>query len=237
MAFLEECIEFTGVYWERYLRHPWIEELFAGTLREEQFEYWLAQDLPYIGERAASLAFHKVPPHNPWARLQREYDTRSGDSRVELRVLPRYGDFALTRWAARPRREAFVNFFVRTFYEGSFGDICAAVYPCYSFYNTFGVRYLAEKPAGLSELQTDWIEQWIDPFFLELQEATAAGLNEYGENSPAYEKEKMRWTFLRATQHQISTFDAAWYCSDPWGGEFEETGVMAGPAPAAVRKG
>ena len=230
MTFLDECIEFTGVYWERYLHHPWIEGLYAGTLRQDQFEYWLTQDLPYIGERTAEVAFPKVPPHNSWERLQREYAVRSGESRVELQMLPKHGDFALTRWAARPRREAFINFFVRTFYEGTFGDICCAVYPCYSFYNTFGVRYLAEKPTGLSELQVAWVEQWIDPFFKELQEATADGINEYGANSPAYETGKMRWLFLRATQHQISTFDVAWNCSDPWGGEFEETGVLAGGA-------
>ena len=144
MTFLEDCIDFTGIYWERYQLHPWIEALFAGELREDQFEYWLTQDLPYIGERLARLAFHKVPPHNPWAKLQQEYDIRAGESRVELRMLEKYGDFALSRWAARPRREAFVNFFFRTFFEGTFGDICCAVYACYSFPNTFGVRYLAE---------------------------------------------------------------------------------------------
>lgn len=231
MTFLEECIDFTGVYWERYQRHPWIKALFAGELREDQFEYWLTQDLPYIGERTASLAFHKVPPHNPWARLQREYDVRSGESRVELQMLKKYGDFALSRWAARPRREAFVNFFIRTFYEGTFGDICCAVYPCYSFYNTFGVRYLAKKPTGLLPLQVAWTEQWTEPFYKELQEATAAGINEYGAHSTEYEREKMRWIFLRGTQHQISIFDTAWDCSDPWGGELEESGVLAGPPP------
>jgi hypothetical protein len=38
----------------------------------------------------------------------------------------------------------------------------------------------------------------------------------------------MRWLFLRATQHQIATFDAAWELSDPWAGEGEESGVLAG---------
>lgn len=228
MTFLEECIAFTGHYWDRYLHHPWIEALFAGTLGDEPFEYWLAQDLPYIGERSAQVAFAKVPPHNPWPALQKEYDVRSGGERVELKVLPKYGDFALTRWAARPRREAFINFFVRTFYEGTFGDICAAVYPCYSFYDTFGVRYQEERPSDLSQLQDEWLRQWTDPFYEQLQEATADGLIEYGAHSTQYHRDKMRWLFLRATQHQISTFDAAWNCSDPWGGEWEESGVMAG---------
>ena len=230
MTFLDECIEFAGPAWERYIHHPWIEALFAGTLQEDKFRYWLIQDLPYIGENASEVAFTKVPTHNPWVKLQREYGVRAAESRVELRILEDYDEFALTRWAARPRREAFVNFFVRAFYEGTFGDVCCAVYPCYCFHNTFGVRYENEKPKNLSQLQRDWLEQWQDPFYRDLQNATVDGINEYGNASTEFERDKMRWLFLRATQHQIATFDAAWIMSDPWPGEGNEIGILAGTA-------
>ncbi len=229
MTFLDECIEFAGPVWERYQRHPWIEALFAGTLSEDRFNYWLAQDLPYLGERISVIAFPKIPPHSPWAKLEAEYLVRAGQSRVELDLLEKYGDFAKTRWAARPRREAFVNFFARTLYEGSFGDICCAFYPCYSFPNTFGKRYQKENPAALPGRQQRWVEQWIDPFFVAMQEATEAGLNEYGPSATPYQRNHMKWIFLRATNHQIGVFDAAWNLSDPWPGEGEEIGVMAGP--------
>jgi thiaminase (transcriptional activator TenA) len=229
MSFIDECIAFTGPVWNRYHHHPWIDALFAGTLDEDRFNYWLAQDLPYLGERISIIAFQKVPPHNPWAQLDTEYLIRAGKSRVELDMLEKYGDFAKTRWAARPRREAFVNFFARTVYEGTFGDICAAFYPCYTFPTTFGERYQREEPANLSDRQRRWVEQWVDPFFIQLQEATKDGLNEYGEHATAHQKEQMKWIFLRATNHQIGVFDAAWNLSDPWPGEGEESGVMAGP--------
>ncbi len=228
MSFLNSCIEFAGEAWNRYIHHPWIEGLFAGTLQKTQFEYWLVQDLPYIGENVSEVAFPKVPPHNPWVELQKEYGQRASQSRVELKMLEHYDKFSLTRWAARPRREAFVNFFVRSFYEGSFGDICCSIYPCYSFHDTFGVRYKNEQPSNLSKLQTEWIQQWQDPFYKKLQEATKEGINEYGAASTEHEKYKMLWLFLRGTQHQIATFDAAWKLSDPWPGEGQETGVLAG---------
>jgi thiaminase/transcriptional activator TenA len=228
MTFLDDCIAFAAPVWQRYHHHPWIEALFAGTLDEERFDYWLAQDLPYLGEWFTAVAFQKVPPHNPWAKLEAEYLIRAGQSRVELDLLEKYGDFAKTRWAARPRREAFVNFFARTVYEGSFGDICCALYPCYSFPITFGERYQREKPTGLPDRQRRWVEQWIDPFFVNMQDATRDGLNEYGTYASPYQKEQMKWIFLRATNHQIGVFDAAWNLSDPWPGEGEEAGVMAG---------
>ena len=227
MTFLEDCISFAGPVWDRYLHHPWIEAFFAGELSEEQFNYWLIQNLSYLGNPIAEVAYPKVPPHNPWIRLRREYARRSDETRVELRLLEEVGDFAKTRWAARPMRDGLINFWVRTVYEGTFGDICCAYYVCYSFPITFGERYLREKPDNLPEMQLSWVEQWADPFAEELRAATEAGINEYGANSTEFEREKMRWIFKRATQYQIGTFDAAWKLSDPWPGEGEEKGVLA----------
>ena len=228
MTFLEECISFAGPVWDRYLHHPWIEAFFAGELSEERFNYWLIQNLSYLGNHTSQIVYPKVPPHNPWVRLRMETSKKNEESRVELRFLEEYGDFAKTRWAARPMRDGLINFWIRTAYEGTFGDICCAYYVCYSFPITFGERYLREKPKNLPEVQVAWVEQWIDPHAEELRAATEQGINEYGEKSTDYEREKMRWIFMRATQYQIGTFDAAWNLSDPWPGEGEERGVVAG---------
>ena len=232
MSFLDECISFTGPVWQRYLHHPWIDGLFAGTLTTERFEYWLIQDLPYLGEEISSVIYPKVPPHNPWRDLNKEYQRRAKTlggvgARVELQMLERYDEFAVTRWAARPRREAFINFWTRTIYEGTFGDICCAWYVCNAFTKTFGDRYLRERPSNLTAFQIEWIEQWIDPFHESLRAALEDGINEYGTNNTEYECKKMKWIFLRSTQHQIGTFDAAWNLSDPWPGEGEELGILA----------
>lgn len=235
MAFVDECIQFAGPAWERYIHHPWIDALFAGTLSEDRFNYWLAQDLPYLGEKFTAVALGKAPPHSSWAKLEMEYMVRSRQSRVELQTLEPYGEFAMTRWAARPEREALNNFFCRYAHEGTFGEVCAAYYMCYAFPNTFGKRYLVENPTNLSRRQKEWVEQWIDPFFVALQDATTEGLNEAGAHASQYDREKMMWIFLRGTQHQIGTFDVAMALSDPWPGEGKEVGVMAGkpnPEPA-----
>ena len=228
MTFLEECISFSGPVWERFLHHPWIEALFEGELSEERFKYWLIHNLSYLGNHHAEIVYPKVPPHNPWVKLRQEYTRRSHTTRVELQLLEEVGDFAKTRWAARPSRDGLINFWTRTVYEGTFGDICSALYVCYSFPRTFGERYLSEKPTDLPEMQIAWVEQWTDPFLEDLRAATEDGINEYGAKSTDYEREKMRWLFLRGTQYQIGTFDAAWNLSDPWPGEGEELGILAG---------
>ncbi|MCA9964770.1 MAG: hypothetical protein KC423_11020 [Anaerolineales bacterium] len=226
MTFLDECVAFAGPVWrEKYLHHPWMDALFAGTLTEAQFEYWLIQDLPYLSEYVTEMVFPKVPPNNPWVAYQLEYNRRASETRVELRTLAKVGEQAKSRWAARPARDALDNFWIRTAYEGSFGDICAALYVCYAFPYTFGERYQREKPTSLAPLQKEWVEQWIDPFSIKQWQATKDGLNEAGAHATAYQKERMKWLFLRGTQLQIGTFDAAWKCSDPWPGEDAETGV------------
>lgn len=228
MTFLDECISFSHPVWDRYLHHPWIEAFFDGELSQSRFEYWLIQNLSYLGDHSAEIAFSKVPPHNPWVTLQQEYMVRATDTRVELRLIERYGKEAKTPWAARPRRAALINFWNRVAHEGTFGDVCAAYFVCYTFASTFGERYIREKTTGLPEMQKDWVEQWIDPFSVKLRAATEDGLNEYGASATEYEKEKMKWIFMRATQLQIGTFDAAWNLSDPWPGEGKEVGVLAG---------
>jgi hypothetical protein len=55
-----------------------------------------------------------------------------------------------------------------------------------------------------------------------LRGAAADGLNAAGAHATPYAQERMRWICLRATNHQIGTFDAAWRLSDPWPGESEE---------------
>lgn len=227
MTFLQECISFSGPTWERFIHHPWIETFFAGELSKDQFKYWLIQNLSYLGNHIAEIAYPKVPPHNPWIEIRQEYARRSNEDRVELNLLEEVGDFAKTRWAARPTRDSLINFWVRTAYEGTFGDICCAFYVCYSFPKTFGERYLREKPKNLTDLQISWVEQWIDPLSQKLLAATENGINEYGAKSTEFERQKMLWHFLRGTQYQIGTFDAAWNLSDPWYGEEEEYSIIS----------
>jgi len=228
MTFFDECMDFARPAWDAFEHHPWIDALFANELDDAQFRYWLAQDLPYLGQHITEVAYPKVPPHNPLVELEKEYAQRSDSGRVELKLLDEVGDFAKTRWAARPRRDAFINFWIRTVHEGTFGDICAALYVCYSFDVTFGDRYKAEEPTGLPDLQLEWLQQWVDPFFVRLRLATEAGLNEAGEYGSPHERETMKWLFLRGIQYQIGTFDAAWELSDPWPGEPEDDrGIMA----------
>lgn len=227
MTFVEECKAAAGPVWERWMHHPWTEELFAGTLSDEQFRYWLIQDLPYLGQHITTPMYPKVPPTSPFISLCREYAVRAQTTRVELETLGDVGDFAKTRWAARPMREGAINFWIRTAHEGSFGDMCAALYVCYSFADTFGGRLKREQPTGLPPLQQAWVEQWIDPYFERLFECIRDGLNEAGEHATEFQRDQMRWLFLRGTQWQIGTFDVSMNLSDPWPGEDEECGVMA----------
>ena len=102
MGFSDECIEAAGEVWGRWLHHPWTEALFAGELRDDQFRYWLIQDLPYLGQQMTAPVYPKVPPHLPFIDLSREYSVRANTTRVELETLGDFGPFAKTRWAARP---------------------------------------------------------------------------------------------------------------------------------------
>lgn len=227
MAFLDECIEFSKPAWERYIHHPWVEALFAGELDQERFQYWLIQDLSYVFDPIATQALGKCPPNNKWASNVLEYSANEKSSRVEAQLLDQCGNFAKTRWAARPRREAFNNFMFRVVHEGNFGEICCAHYPCFRFCDTFAERFKQEQPTNLPPDQVEWIMQFDSDGAKDTRTGTVQGINEGGQYASDYERERMLWTFLRATQHQVQTFDAAWSLSDPWGaGDIDD--ILAG---------
>lgn len=77
MTFVEECKAAAGPVWERWMHHPWTQELFAGTLSDEQFRYWLIQDLPYLGQHITEPMYPKVPPTSESRRDARPADAHS----------------------------------------------------------------------------------------------------------------------------------------------------------------
>ena len=70
MTFLEECIAFCGPVWKRWIHHPWIEAFFTGELSEDQFNYWMLQNLSYLGNTVAELAYPKVPAHSEFIKVR-----------------------------------------------------------------------------------------------------------------------------------------------------------------------
>ena len=227
MSFVDECKEVSEPVWGLWLHHPWTEALFAGQLSDEQFRYWLIQDLPYLGQNITEMIYPKVPATSPFVELSREYAVRAETSRVEREAIGDLGSFALSRFAARPTRDAVINFWIRAAHEGTFGELCAALYVCYSF----GTRFRSDAPTGLPALQQAWVEQWVDPYFEEIHESVRDGLDEAGANASESEREQMKWLFLRGTQLQIATFDAAWKLSDPWPGESDQASGPVASAP------
>jgi thiaminase/transcriptional activator TenA len=231
MSFVDECKEVSEPVWGLWLHHPWTEALFAGQLSDEQFRYWLIQDLPYLGQNITEMIYPKVPATSPFVELSREYAVRAETSRVEREAIGDLGSFALSRFAARPTRDAAINFWIRAAHEGTFGELCAALYVCYSFAETFGTRFRSDAPTGLPPLQQAWVEQWVDPYFEKLHKSVRDGLDEAGANASESEREQMKWLFLRGTQLQIATFDAAWKLSDPWPGESDQASGPVASAP------
>lgn len=229
--FVDECREFAGPVWDSYIHHPWIEALFSGELDDERFNYWLAQDLSFIFDTVNLSAIGKCPPNNPWAERTIQLFSSARTGRVESRLISEHGEFAKSRWAARPARESMSNFLFRAAAEGTFGEYCCAQYACSEFANTFARRFEEMSQSTLPPEQADWVAQFAEPWEREINVYLVQGINEAGAYAPSWLRDQMKWYFLRGVQHQIATFDAAWQLSDPWPGIPDDTSILAGAAP------
>lgn len=219
MTFVDDCIEFSGPVWDELIHHEWIEAILRGDLGDERFQYWYASDLSFLGEHILSRGIAKAPADHPLRKLVVDVITADRDELELMRhLVDEFGTYILTPWSARPTREAYTNFLLRVLYEGSFTQLCVASYPCFVFGEILGQRFLDDPNPNVPDSHAAWLRT-LHEVLISLQAALADEMNDMGPQVSARDRETMMWSFLRGTQHQIRTFDAAWALSDPWPGE------------------
>jgi thiaminase/transcriptional activator TenA len=235
MGFIDECIDFSGPVWDELLHHDWIETLLRGELSDERFQYWYASDLSFLGEHILSRGISKAPRDHPLRKLVVDVITADRDELELMRhLVDEHGTYILTPWSARPTREGYTNFLLRILYEGSFTQLCAASYPCFVFGEIIGQRYLDDPDPNVPAGQAEWMRT-LHEVLIPLQAALGTEVDEMGPQVPQRERDEILWSFLRATQHQIRTFDAAWALTDPWPGEGDDPSFLSTP-PERLRE-
>lgn len=220
---MERLKTHAGESWTAYVRHPWLVGIHDGDLSMEQFQFFLLQDLPYLGDvsRVYFMGFAKLNPRDlrhfrPFLKLMADYD----EGNVEEEWLADIGcnDYSTDRWAALKAREGYMNHLVRTAHEGTALEIFASTLPCCVGFGEIGDWLKDKDTSGHHAAYQNWIDHYRHP----LQQAHVDALVEALETCTAGLREdellKLERVFLRSVQHQIHVFDAAWRTNDPWPG-------------------
>ncbi len=155
--------------WKSATEHPFIAELGDGSLPPEKFRRYFLQDYVFVNDlvKMAGIAVSKAPDLTLARPIEEFLHAILGaEDAVFIDAFKTLGipESEFRSVEPLPTTAAFGNFLVRLAYEGSFREICCAMYVTEGVYIEWGERLRkagADPAAGgleLGEFYQDWID-------------------------------------------------------------------------------
>jgi thiaminase/transcriptional activator TenA len=203
----------TDDIYQAILDHPFLRGLTDGTLDEDRFAYYVAQDAHYLRDFARALAVvgAKAPTHADTAMFA---DHAAGTAKVELALhhtlMPQLGldPDRLAEIVVSPTTTAYTSFLLNVAYGGTFAEAMAAVLPCYWIYQRVG-EALLERGSPDKRYQM-WIDTYAGEEFASSVAAVLALGDRIGPQLTAAEKMTATGHFVTSARYEWMFWDAAW---------------------------
>lgn len=218
MTFCEKAWAETEALRGRIDALPFNRELADGSLSEERFRFYMIQDALYLEGYSRSLAAASAKAPDPDA-MQR-FAAASEEALVVERELhagffQKFGvsseEAAATE--ASPTCTAYVNFLLAAAQVGSYGELVAAILPCFWIYWDVGLKIA--KEAGSDNPYAAWIETYSDEAFGDQVKAVIGIADRTAEAGSEFEQNRMMAAFVRSTQYEWMFWDSA-YNLEEW---------------------
>lgn len=135
----------TDIY-EKIINHPFIVELARGTLSEERFKFYIAQDSMYLKDYARALSFlaARAPSISVTNMFSRHVAQASNVEASLHGKLAKTFNIDLKAYKPSPSLTAYKNFLLAMSSAEPFHVGLASVLPCYWIYREVG-RYVYPK--------------------------------------------------------------------------------------------
>lgn len=206
---------FSGELWEQCAPQrrgifalDFIKELAAGTLQDHHFAYYLAQDALYLGSYSRVLARASA-----LAPTEAEQKFWAGGAQNCLEVeMALHRDWLSDRPAQLqqgPVTKHYVDHLQGVAFSGSYGEVVAAVLPCYWLYAEVGrvlhsdfLSFVGEHPYGA------WLATYADDDFAQATATAVSIMDAAARRGSALERERMRAAFAHSAQYELDFFAA-----------------------------
>ncbi|MBI4306393.1 MAG: TenA family protein [Chloroflexi bacterium] len=149
--------------WERAVTHEFVKELGSGKLSRDRFKRYFLQDYIFVDElrRVTGLAIARAPDIELAREWGRFLAVLLGSEDALFRRA--FADLGIAEKEYRnagpsPTTRAFTDFLVRVAYEGSFEDICCALFVTEGVYLDWASRLRAAGARPGVPIYEEWIE-------------------------------------------------------------------------------
>lgn len=195
--------------WSRYVDHPFVRQLGAGTLPEAAFRAYLVQDYLFLIQfaRAYALAAYKSRTPADIRAAQAGLAAILDETDLHLRLCARWGigPEALAATAEHPATVAYTRLVLDQGAAGDLLDLHVALAPCVVGYAVIG-RALA--PQGVAALEGHPYREWIADYAGEPYQAVASRARDHLDALAARTLTEARWPDLVATFAAASRLEA-----------------------------
>ncbi|MDI3195110.1 bifunctional hydroxymethylpyrimidine kinase/phosphomethylpyrimidine kinase [Pseudarthrobacter sp. AL07] len=187
-----------------------IRDLAGGTLAEEEFGYYLAQDAIYLNgysrvlARASALAPTEAA-QTFWAKSARQC------LEVESELHRTWLSTRTVNSALGPVTKSYVDHLLAASASGSYAVLVAAVLPCFWLYAEVGQTLHAEFLAAGAPKEhpyADWLRAYADEDFAQATRDAIALADEAGRSASTDERAAMLVAFRQSCRFEVEFFDA-----------------------------
>lgn len=201
--------------WEKDLEHPFVVELYSGTLPLDKFKYYVLQDYNYLVTmvKVLSLLATKAPSLE-LARMALElaYGTVTGEMENYRRLLTALNltieDAMRTR--PNPTNVAYMNFLLTTAYQEDFYAGLASILPCFWTYEDIAERHKWRLETNKVKLYRDWASVYLSNEYKALVSKLRSALDSSGRSV-----DSLSYYFGQALRYEILFWQAA-YTMEEW---------------------
>ena len=205
--------------WQAFVDHEFVRRLGDGSLEEECFRYYLAQDYLFLihFSRAYALAVYKSEELDDMRQAAATLDALlNSEMSLHLRICAGWG-LSEADLVALPEAEqnmAYTRFVLEKGVSGDLLDLLVALAPCVVGYGEIGARLLGTEQGRLeNNPYRDWIETYGGAEYQEVAQAAVAQLDRVaGRRLGGMAERSVRWpslvrTFRAATRLEVGFWD------------------------------
>lgn len=203
-----------GAIWEAQHAHPFVRGIADGTLPDDVFAHFLAQDYVFLIAYARLLALGaaRAPDLETMERFAALTQAILGEEMSLHRALCSEVGLdagALEATVPGPTTQAYTDFLLRTAALGDVAELAAALLPCMWGYAEIGAR-LADGPRPGVGRYAQWIDTYADLGFQELAAWCRTLVDALGADASPVARERMAFAFRTCSRHELAFWEAAW---------------------------
>jgi thiaminase/transcriptional activator TenA len=189
------------------------QELAAGTLTPETFQFYIVQDALYLDQYARALAIAGARgPDSATLRAFGHYaiEAIAVEQALHARYLREFGVDPASIATAEPSPDClgYTSFLMATAYHEPWAVLLAALLPCFWLYWDVGTAIA--RTATADNPYRAWIDTYADEGFGEAVRAVIESTDRAAAEASDTVRDRMATAFIRSCQYEWLFWDGAW---------------------------